>query len=274
MARSLIIVRAGAGSLHPDWLGAGDRGWDLFVCPYQETGFAADPTRNVEVGVVREGAKWTGLRALLAEWRGWRDYDYVMLADDDLSAAPWTWSRFFEIARREQAVLAQPALTRDSYFSHLVTVQCPHVTMRRTSFVEIMAPCFRTDALAALLPTFDYTRTGWGWGLDYVWAKALGYKGLLIVDEAPVRHTRPVGVGVAGETRQRALAEFAEMMRRTGARKRLSTLEARLPDGRWISGRSGEFLRLFLDGHWERLRGDQRLFDEALAHQLGDADAH
>jgi hypothetical protein len=64
---------------------------------------------------------------------------------------------------------------------------------RRVGFVEIMVPCFRREALEQLLPTLELSTTGWGWGLDSLWPKRLGYKDLGIIDGVPVLHTRPVG---------------------------------------------------------------------------------
>jgi hypothetical protein len=56
-----------------------------------------------------------------------------------------------------------------------------------------MVPGFSVKALDALLPTLDETETGWGWGLDSLWPKLLGYEGVGIIDGTPVLHTRPVG---------------------------------------------------------------------------------
>lgn len=107
MGRSLVIVRAGPGSLHPRWIeGEAVRDWDLLVCPYAEIPFASDPARGVTVDVVRPGPKWTGLRALLEAWDGWRDYDNVMLADDDLDAPAATWSAFLAACREVEAKIA------------------------------------------------------------------------------------------------------------------------------------------------------------------------
>ena len=64
---------------------------------------------------------------------------------------------------------------------------------RRTGFVEIMVPGFSRPALQQLLPTLDESETGWGWGLDGLWPKLLGYRDLGSRDGVPVLHTRAVG---------------------------------------------------------------------------------
>jgi hypothetical protein len=38
--------------------------------------------------------------------------------------------------------LAQPALTKNSYFSHPLLLQVSNFIYRETNFVEVMAPCF------------------------------------------------------------------------------------------------------------------------------------
>src|SRR5580704_10385767 len=111
MSRDLIIVRAGSLSLHQTWLVREQpQPWDLFVCPYEKLPIAVVDASCVFFGEVIPGPKWIGLRALLNKWHGWRDYRYIVLADDDLFALPGTWSRFFERAAKYGAKLAAPAL--------------------------------------------------------------------------------------------------------------------------------------------------------------------
>ena len=207
---NLIIVRTHGArpSMYPLWLDMDPaRNWDLYVSPYKARpgvpaaindinnmpGYVERPTSAATtfIGEVRPGLKWIGLRELLKEWPNWREYKYILLADDDLFAMPGTWSRFFDRVAKYNAKLAQPALTEDSFFSFPFTVRNTEFAARRVSYVEMMAPCFRVDVLAELLPTFDMaTELGNGWGLDYLWAIKLGHKDLFIIDETPVTHSR------------------------------------------------------------------------------------
>ena len=207
---NLIVVRTHGTrpSMYPLWLdGDPARNWDLYVSPYKERpgvpaadndinnmpGYVERPTSAATtfIGEVRPGLKWIGLRELLKEWPKWREYKYILLADDDLFAMPGTWSRFFDRAVKYNAKLAQPALTEDSFFSFVFTVRNTEFVARRVSFVEMMAPCFRVDVLSDLLPTFDMaTELGNGWGLDYLWARRLDHKDIFIIDETPVTHSR------------------------------------------------------------------------------------
>lgn len=189
---NLVMARVGHNSLHPAWTSnAQTRNWDLYLCPFQP--LEPNAGQNCTVGDVIVGPKWTGLRETLNRWNGWRDYEYIWLPDDDIFASQATLDRMFELAKALSFDLCAPALHEASYYAHFVTMRNRRCTARRTGFVEIMVPCFRVAALAELLPTLDLTPTGWGWGLDSLWPKLLGYRNTGIIDATPVLHTRPVG---------------------------------------------------------------------------------
>lgn len=207
----LVISRVGRYSLHPAWLaGAGPRNWDLYLCPYQE--LASQDGLDCTVGPLRPGPKWTGLRQLLNEWQGWRDYEYVWLPDDDIMVGGDTIGQMFSLASALGFQLCAPALQENSYYAHFDTMHNRRCFARRTGFVEIMVPCFRTETLARLLPTLELTDTGWGWGLDSLWPKLLGYEGLGILDATPVLHTRAVGAFRDPELAGRVRAESDRIM--------------------------------------------------------------
>ena len=196
--RGLVVLRCGRSSLHWDWLEGPRRNWDLILCPYQDI-----DARGHDVRVI-PGQKWDGLARFFAEFRGWRDYDYICLPDDDIATDANTLNVFFDLCERFKIKLAAPALTPNSYFSHPLTMQNTEFLARRTSFVEIMMPCFSTEVFQEALPTFDLSRSGTGFGLDYLWPHMLSYEDIWTFDEAAVRHTRPVG-----EMRQDRLAQLA-----------------------------------------------------------------
>jgi hypothetical protein len=199
MRRNLVVVRAGDRSLHEGWL-APERSFDLVVSYY-----GRDPGRFRTPDVVRiedAGSKWQGLRRLLESADvDWRRYERVWLPDDDLRAEPAAVERLFATSAESGALLAQPALAPGSFFTFAVTLQARAFRWRRVNFVEVMAPCFATPFLAEVLPTFAENASGWG--LDLLWAQRLIASGRpppVIVDEAPVTHTRPVGSAGHGGT--------------------------------------------------------------------------
>jgi len=186
----LALFRAGANSLHR---AAVER------LPAQNFDYAlswfgdAEPEAPGAAFVHRQkGAKWPGLeQTLLAHWDRLQHYRYVWLPDDDLLCVPENVSRLFAVCDELQLELAQPALTRDSYFTHVVTLQHSEFQLRFTNFVEIMAPVLSIDMLARVFPTLAGNISGYG--LDAVWPRYSRLGKVAIIDDTPVKHTRPVG---------------------------------------------------------------------------------
>jgi hypothetical protein len=215
MRRNLVLARVGASSLHPRWLdGNGSRNWDLRLVPYQAIDDAT--VGDVAVGEVVPGPKWTGLREALHAWDGWRDYDAIWMPDDDLDATSEDIDRLFDVAAAVGLDLFAPALDDASHYAHFSTRRNPRFFGRWVGFVEIMMPGFSRAALERLLPTFDLSETGWGWGLDSVWPKILNYENVGIVDAVAVTHTRPVGAMRDAALRRRVLAESDRLTEQYG----------------------------------------------------------
>jgi hypothetical protein len=114
----------------------------------------------------------------------------VWLPDDDLLCDPAAISRMFTICSDLKLDLAQPALSSDSYYTHLVTLEHNAFQMRFTNFVEIMAPVFSAAFLARIVPTLAGNLSGWG--LDALWPRMSGLGRVAIIDATPMKHTRPV----------------------------------------------------------------------------------
>jgi hypothetical protein len=209
MRRNLVLARVGARSLHDRWLDGGARNWDLRLVPYEP--IEAGDGDHV-VGDVIAGPKWSGLREVLNQWGGWREYDYVWMPDDDILATQDSIGSMFDAARGLELDLFAPALDEHSYFAHFITMRNRRFFARSVGFVEIMIPGFSTAALDKLLPTLDLSASGWGWGLDALWPKLLGYRRIGIIDGTPVTHTRPVGAMRDPDLSARVLAESDAIM--------------------------------------------------------------
>ncbi len=191
--RNLAVLRAGDASLHPGWIAAPARDFDLFVSYYGQ-----QPDRHADTAdyhEMRPGPKWPGIARLLDEHPELLDrYDTFWFPDDDLAADAHTLDRMFAFFRAHRLALAQPALTHDSYFTWNTLLQQPRYHLRYTRFVEAMAPIFSRAALAACAPSFGESPSGWG--LDWAWpvlCERAGLDRIAVIDATPVRHTRPVG---------------------------------------------------------------------------------
>jgi Protein of unknown function (DUF707) len=227
--RNLVLARVGAASLHRWWLDSDQpRSWDLRLVPYE----VIPPQGGLDcvVGDVVPGAKWAGIRHALRTWDGWRHYERVWIPDDDLCTEQHVINRMFEIAEAVGLDLFAPALDESSYYAHFSTMRNRSFTGRWVGFVEIMAPGFHTEALARVLPTLDLTDTGWGWGLDSVWPKLLGYRNVGVIDATAVTHTRPVGCTRDTDLHRRNLDESDRLQARYDCKQFHATFGAFGPD--------------------------------------------
>jgi hypothetical protein len=252
MRRNLVLARVGANSLHPRWLdGDTPRNWDLRLVPYEP--FPAASDGDCMVGELVPGPKWRGLREALNTWDGWRDYDAVWMPDDDLDASCETINRLFDLAAAVGLDLFAPALDDASHYAHFITRRNPRFFGRRVGFVEIMMPGFSRAALERLLPTFDLTETGWGWGLDSVWPKILNYEDVGILDAVAVTHTRPVGALRDMALRRRVIEESDRLTARYGCAQVHATFGAFGEDLRDRADLKPEALRDELVAGWSLL---------------------
>ncbi|OBQ61139.1 hypothetical protein [Mesorhizobium erdmanii] len=195
--RNLVVVRADDNSLHRGW-GADDPQceFDLIVSYYGSgpSAFRLPCENRVDY----KGGKWDGIHALFAERPELLDhYRYIWFPDDDIEADRATIEALFVNMRRFDLHVGQPALTLDSYYTHLPFLRCKSFECRLVDKIEVMAPCIRTDIVAKMLPLFEHSMGGFG--LDSLWTR-LAVRNLgtsAVFDALPVRHTRPVGVHLA-----------------------------------------------------------------------------
>lgn len=141
-----------------------------------------------------------------------RDYDYVVVTDDDIELPLSFLDRYLGFVDRCDLALAQPARTHDSYIDHAFVEQLDGITARETRFVEI-GPLFsvRADALSVLVP-FDMA-SPMGWGYDFTWPVAMQAANLKmgIVDAVPISHAlrKPVANYVYADANQQMTAYLA-----------------------------------------------------------------
>jgi hypothetical protein len=271
MRRHLVIARVGLNSLHRLWIdGSKPRNWDLRLCPFQP--LPPHSALDCEIGEVIPGPKWTGLSALLNSWSGWREYDYVWLPDDDIFATQDAINAMFDVGRRLKFDLFAPGLHEASYYAHYFTMANRRFYARRVGFVEIMMPCFRRQTLEQMLPTLELSTTGWGWGLDSVWPKLLGYQGLGIIDGVPVLHTRPVGQFRDPELRRRVNEESDRLLQSNSCAQTMTTFSAIDRDLADLSLTPDQLLVRLIDGWSYLFERDPRVLRWAVEHQRASAE--
>jgi hypothetical protein len=220
--KNLVIVRAGDRSLHPTWPGidARERDWYLVVSYYGDDLDIYRAPRSVRFR--HPGGKFEGIHSLLTDVPILLDdIDYVWLPDDDIEIDADTVSKLFRALPAYGLALAQPALSEDSFVNVPITRRVPGSILRRTNYVEMMAPCFKKELLLELLPLFKGLR--FGWALDHYWgAVAAKHGGAGIFDVFTMKHTREP---MTGELYDRSAAwqspvgEARELVQRLGVDK-------------------------------------------------------
>lgn len=192
--KNLVIVRSGLSSLHGQYFydNSIPREWDRMILSY------VDPVvRDIdECDFVVEGglSKWTDFNDLLdMGFFSKYDYDYIMLADDDV--VPFDLNSvniLFDRAKMFNLEICQPALTHDSYYSWVITLQSPAFHMRYTNFVECMCPVFSKNSLDIIKPVIATAVSGYGVDIIFSELFSLEKKPMRIVDDSIFRHVKPI----------------------------------------------------------------------------------
>lgn len=197
--RNLVLLRCGKSSLHHDWLGHrwNERQFDLVLSYFDAEAFAAHIPQEGVRALLILGGKWDGIARSIEACPDILAADYVWLPDDDLATDVGSINDMFRIAQTYALSVCQPALTRDSYYSHLHVLQCDGFQLRYTNSIEVMAPCLDRATLTACLPLMAESRSGFG--LDWIWTRLADTnpEGGAILDSIAIRHTRPIGSSLA-----------------------------------------------------------------------------
>jgi hypothetical protein len=267
---NLILLRCGEASLHTAWLGGLEsRTWDLVLFPYTSSTHFLQSDGVFVVGAV-VGPKWHAMKELLRKWpleRHWSDYDFIWLPDDDLFITQDNLNAFFSCSKEISAKLCAPALDERSFFSYFVTMRNKYFQVRAANFVETMMPCFSSGALQVLFQTFDLERTGYAWGVDFLWSHMLDYKDIYIVDSISALHTRPVGAGRSPEQFQKCEAEMHRIVGSFKLKKSLRTTRGLQKDGVWLPDSDPVFMARLIQGWHYLIEEREYLLHYILSYQ-------
>lgn len=216
-SENLVIVRAGDRSLHPQWLGE-PRNWDIAVSYFGD--HKARYAGQFDFWHEFKGSKWEGITDFLMNFEGLNRYKYIWLPDDDIFCNCNVINEFFLACQAFDFTIAQPALTPYSEFTWRMTLQDQSCVARQTSFVEIMAPCFKQEHLHLFSRFFGENSSGWG--LEWLWSAIAFGEDLYnigIVDSTPVYHTRAVGSAGHGGGASCPKQEMDTLLRKYGVKR-------------------------------------------------------
>ncbi|MFL9935329.1 DUF707 domain-containing protein [Paraburkholderia sp. RL18-103-BIB-C] len=232
MNKYLVVLRCGDSSLHPQWFSSAEiPNFDLVLSYYGKNKNYADVFAKA---IHRfKGSKWEGINDFVSNSEQLiSQYRYIWLPDDDILTDIPTLNEFFEYVERENFALAQPSLDERSYFSHATTLRNKAFEFRETNFVEVMVPCFSSNALHAIKDTFKQTKSGWG--LDFLWPARVSSLGKVgIIDRFSVFHTRPLGSaghGTGNGANTSPWSELNQTLARYGLCASIKVLQGRRSD--------------------------------------------
>ncbi len=152
------------------------------------TGDADRRLGDLTVATALGGGKFENVNELLGLAPPVREFDRVIVTDDDIALPARFLDRFLALCEALDLDLAQPAQSMRSHAAWRVTRTRPFSLARRTNYVEI-GPLTQFSRRAALALT-PFPPLRFGWGLDNHWAALAKREGwrLGVVDALPVRH--------------------------------------------------------------------------------------
>jgi len=235
-----VIVRAGAKSLHPNWLTPEAPEFDLYVLAYEPPPASPDTTAIHEFSI--PGRKIAGYNQFFLENPEILDrYSQIALIDNDILCTSKEINAAFRAGTEHGFWLWQPTLTLDSYFSFAILLRNPLLKLRYVTFIEMMCPFFSSEHLKLSLKLFGL---GYETGIDRIWCRIRenSDRKYAVLDEVTVKHTLPIGgrahlQGFVGEKRD-YMVTTREVEQRFGAPPRRAVAYAALTkSGRLIRGR-------------------------------------
>ena len=168
--------------------------------------------RAVTDQIILEPRPRSPLLNVLLSGVAWRDYDFVVISDDDIVVPKGFLDALLRYQIKFDFALAQAARTPTSYVDHSINRQCLDTVARRTRFVEI-GPLMsvRRDFASDILPLDEASPMGWG--LDLAWPVLAEKRGLRmgIIDAAAVDHSmRKPRAGYSAEEAWQSMLDYLE----------------------------------------------------------------
>lgn len=220
--RNLVFAAVGDAWKPDMWSYSDTTSWDLIAVYFGSDPEWACPECKLALHMP-DYMKWQMVWALMNEaqeqWRGiWKgirqQYDYIMVADDDLIMDACTIDTVFETMLRRNLLVAQPSNCRgnDSDSPYWVHWQLPNAELHYVNVIEVTVPTLKMVYLdTKIRPLLRHTFSGWG--LPFCFSAAAGFppQRLAIVDSVCMIHPARADVGeklsVSDRIRQGLLKE-------------------------------------------------------------------
>lgn len=121
-------------------------------------------------------------------------YSFIGIMDDDLLFKISEFNYMLKVAKLHDLHVFQPAIARDSYYSHRKCLQQPGRVITITDWVEMMAPFYHISLFNAAAPYFPLVHSGQG--IDKFLMPCLqiihNMNNTAIIHVAMIKHCRPI----------------------------------------------------------------------------------
>jgi hypothetical protein len=189
MTRNLVFSSVGDRTAHRHWISGAGRNFDLILTYYgsEENEFS----RDAKVFRKRKGTKIENFVHLYRTEPGIIEkYDTFFIVDDDIIIDTSTINAMFDLFKKYDLSLAQPAYSPGSHIRWPITSQDSTAVLRYTNFVEVGVPVLTRAALDLIIDAMEMSSSGWG--LDMLFSQLLGdpKDRIAILDSTPCLHPR------------------------------------------------------------------------------------
>jgi hypothetical protein len=158
-ANYLIFTSAGRNSNIKQWMK--DPSFDLFTVDYCQGDSNSKLFSNYYLE--RKGGKFQNIHFCYSQWPEiFLAYDAIMVMDDDIIISSKKLHELFDILIKENLSVLQPAFCAQGKISHSITKVHAFSRYRKTNFVEVTCPVFKTSELTSFLDKFDPIANGGG----------------------------------------------------------------------------------------------------------------
>jgi hypothetical protein len=158
-ANYLVFTSVGRNSNVQQWMTCPN--FDLFVVDYCDGNSQTKQLANYYLE--HKGGKFQNLHYCYHQWKDiFTSYDAIMVMDDDIVIPSDKINQLFDILIEHDLSILQPAFSARGKVSHEITqVKC-FSSIRKTNFVEVTLPLFKTSELTSFLDLFDPVANGGG----------------------------------------------------------------------------------------------------------------
>ena len=134
--KNLVFASVGDYSNHHYWL-KGKTNFDLYLISYSNNN--GEYRNDADYYLERKGSKFQNFYYLFKTQRNILDqYDQFLLLDDDIIISGVNISKLFDINKKYNLFISQPAFDKKSKISHPITVVKPRYFIRYTNLWILM----------------------------------------------------------------------------------------------------------------------------------------